>query len=211
MAARKAFPSGLFQPEGAYRFAADSLALAAFGRRFLPEGAARFADLGTGCGVVGLALLLEAPASSGFGLEREGVLAEAARQNAARLGLAERFAVLEGDVADLSSRGDVRQGELDVVLANPPWRVRGACRLSPSALRNAALVGDEETFPSFARAAFFLLKPGGWLAAVVCLEREAALREAAHAAGFLCRERHAPAPGGGAPAPFVLLGFRKEM
>ncbi|MBO4793960.1 MAG: hypothetical protein J5556_05260, partial [Deltaproteobacteria bacterium] len=73
MAARKAFPSGLFQPAGSYRFAADSLALAAFGRRFLPEGAARFADLGTGCGVVGLALLLEAPASSGFGLEREGV------------------------------------------------------------------------------------------------------------------------------------------
>ncbi len=210
-AARRAFPRGLFQPSGSYRFAADSLALAAFGRRFLPEGKVRFADLGTGCGVVGLALLLGSPADlSGFGVEREGVLAAAAWRNADKLGFSERFRVVECDVAEVCSKGDIPSDDLDLVLANPPWRLHGSCRLSASALRNAALVGDERTFPSFAQAAFFLLKPGGWFACAVCRDREQALYDAASGAGFACIERRIPLLDGIAPAPFALLGFLKD-
>ncbi len=57
------------------------------------------ADLGTGCGVVGLALLLAHPGLTCIGIDIDGELAEAARQNAARLGLADRFRVLRADLA----------------------------------------------------------------------------------------------------------------
>lgn len=58
-----------------------------------------FADLGTGCGVVGLALLLAHPHLAGTGIDIDGELAEAARQNGARLGLKDRFRVLRADLA----------------------------------------------------------------------------------------------------------------
>lgn len=58
-----------------------------------------FADLGTGCGVVGLALLLTHPHLTGTGIDIDGELAEAACQNAARLGLTDHFRVLRADLA----------------------------------------------------------------------------------------------------------------
>ncbi len=55
--ARTLFPSGLFQPEGSFRFSADALHLARFALTAL-NGKESVADLGAGCGIVGLALLL---------------------------------------------------------------------------------------------------------------------------------------------------------
>lgn len=97
-AARAAFPAGLEQPEGSFRFSRDALLLAGFAaEQGLPERAV-LAELGTGCGVVSLASLLERPAWKAVGLEREAVLAEAAARNAAALGLAHAFMPLCGDV-----------------------------------------------------------------------------------------------------------------
>lgn len=62
-------------------------------------GALAVADLGTGCGVVGLALLLAHPHLTGTGIDIDGELAEAARQNGAQLGLTDRFRVLRTDLA----------------------------------------------------------------------------------------------------------------
>ena len=57
--ARDVFPAGLEQPEGSFRFSADALLLAKFtAGQALPENAV-LAELGTGCGVVSLAVLLE--------------------------------------------------------------------------------------------------------------------------------------------------------
>ena len=106
LAAREAFPAGLEQPEGSFRFSADALLLAKFtAGQPLPERAA-LAELGTGCGVVSLAVLLEKPEWQAVGLEREAVLAEAAARNAATLGLAHAFTPLRGDV---NKREDLRK------------------------------------------------------------------------------------------------------
>ena len=56
--ARRAFPAGLEQPEGSFRFSVDALLLAAFAASRTADVTIRFIDLGTGCGVVGLAYLL---------------------------------------------------------------------------------------------------------------------------------------------------------
>ncbi|MEG6504097.1 tRNA1(Val) (adenine(37)-N6)-methyltransferase [Nitratidesulfovibrio sp. 1201_IL3209] len=196
--ARARFPRGLVQPDGSFRFSVDALLLAAFagealagtkkrmthaggGNAAAPEttdmpGApghgkpVAFADLGAGCGVVGLALLLAHPRLTGTGIDIDEELADAARRNAARLGLTERFRVLR---ADLAAPGDAASpeapafdalppaGSMDLVAANPPYRLPGSGRLSPSRQRTRALFETHGTLPAFAEAAARLLRAGG--------------------------------------------------
>lgn len=219
-AAREAFPAGLEQPEGSFRFSADALLLARFtAEQALPEQAV-LAELGTGCGVVSLAVLLEKPGWKSVGLEREAVLAEAAKRNAAALGLEENFTPLCGDV---NSREHLRlmrealaSGEnlsgppmFDCVMSNPPWRVEGDGRVPPSDLRRRALFGTPETFREFFNAADALLKSGGLLTVVAGADRTAdllaALPKRLHPEilRFVFTKENAP-------AEFVLLMARKN-
>lgn len=185
--ARTLFPRGLVQPEGSFRFSVDALLLAAFAGEALTDGqghargggriapAARaasghgkplaFADLGTGCGVVGLALLLAHPRLTGTGIDIDEELADAARRNAAMLGLTERFRVLRADLAaplEVSAFDALPPaGSMDLVVANPPYRLPGSGRLSPSGQRTRALFETHGTLPAFAGAAARLLRTGG--------------------------------------------------
>lgn len=86
--ARQRFPRGLEQPPGSFRFSADALLLAAF---LTADDGAKVLDIGTGCGVVALAMLCANPRSTATGLDREPLLVETARRNAERLGVADRF------------------------------------------------------------------------------------------------------------------------
>ena len=77
--ARSYFPRGLLQPPGSYRFAADSLPLAAFPG--LGENG-KLLDIGTGCGVVALAALRQGLCAEAWGVEREPAPVTAAREKA---------------------------------------------------------------------------------------------------------------------------------
>ena len=218
------FPAGLEQPEGSFRFSGDALLLADFAAALpLPENAT-IADLGTGCGVVALAVLRRKTLWRGVGLELQPELAAAARRNARRLGVEDRFCVLEGDVGEsarlremravLSEGKDEEDGVrdcplFDAVFCNPPWRRQGAGRLPPSAMRRAALFGTERTFPTFFSAADGLLKNGGRLAVVSGADRTADLlaalpvRMRPERLCFVFTRR-------AAPAAFALLLARKN-
>ena len=212
------FPSGLEQPEGSFRFSVDALLLASFAGELLRREEAVFADLGTGCGVAALAVLRERPQWRAVGVEIMPALAEAARRNACRLGLEERFFVVQGDVANDAALRKAREllapagggpGLFPLVMCNPPWRREGEGRLPPSPLRRAALFGTEQTFRDFFLAADALLENGGRLAVVSGAERTAellaALPDRLHAEKLqfvFTREN--------APAAFVLLGARKN-
>ncbi|MBR3880627.1 MAG: methyltransferase [Mailhella sp.] len=220
-AARTAFPSGLEQPEGSFRFSADALLLADIVTALpLPEETV-LAELGTGCGVVSLAVLLKNPGWRVVGLERETVLAGAAARNAAALGLDAAFMPLCGDV---NSREDLRHMRealvsgaenlsgppmFDAVMTNPPWRVEGDGRVPPSGLRRRAFFGTAETFHEFFSAADSLLKNGGLLIAVAGADRTAdllaALPKRLHpeVLRFVFTKENAP-------AEFVLLTARKN-
>lgn len=217
-----AFPSGLEQPEGSFRFSGDALLLADFAVECALPPQAFFADLGTGCGVVALAALRRMPLWHGVGLEIQPPLAAAACRNAQRLGLEERFCVVEGSVSDeaalrslrtrLSLSADGRGDTLplfDAVLCNPPWRREGAGRVPPSAMRRTALFGTEQTFPDFFSAADALLKNAGQLVVVSGAERTADLLAALperlrpERMRFVFTRRDAP-------ATFVLLAARKN-
>ena len=71
-------------------------------------------DLGTGSGALLLAALAEWPAAEGVGVDRSADAVAVARRNAARLGFAQRAAVIEGDWAAAS-------GRYELVLCNPPY------------------------------------------------------------------------------------------
>ncbi len=210
-AARQAFPSGLEQPEGRFRFSVDALLLAAFAANG-KKVTERFVDLGTGCGVVGLAcLLLTRNNSAGFGIDRDAGLIDAAANNAAKLGLSERFAPRVGELADGPFLKGLRReaAPVDLVMANPPWRLLGSGRPPETEARRGALFGDAATFPLFASAASSLLEPGGRFACVIGPERLPDMLSALSAARFgitVLRFVHTTAK---APATFALIEARR--
>ena len=98
---RRAFPAGLEQPEGSFRFSVDALLLAAFAASRTTDVTIRFIALGTGCGVVGLAyLLLKRNICQGFGMDCNPELIAAAQNNTAKLGFSDRFVLHTGELAD---------------------------------------------------------------------------------------------------------------
>ena len=222
LAAREVFPAGLEQPEGSFRFSADALLLAKFtAEQALPERAT-LAELGTGCGVVSLAVLLEKPEWQAVGLEREAVLAEAAASNAKTLGLSHAFTPLSGDVTNREDLRKMREalvasedGQLsgppmfDCVMSNPPWRMESDGRVPPSELRRRALFGTPDTFREFFKAADALLKNNGLLTVVAGADRTADLLAALphrlhpELLKFVFTKENAP-------AEFVLLMARKN-
>jgi tRNA1Val (adenine37-N6)-methyltransferase len=169
--ARDYFPRGLAQPEGGYRFAADSLLLACFARA---KKRARVADLGCGCGVAGLGLLLRAPLADMTltGLDGDARMVAAAAENAVRLGLAEHFTAMCADVGRIREEARFGAESFGLVLANPPYRELGRGRISPKGEGvNAARFESGSGLAGFVRAAGFLLKTGGAFYAVGLAER----------------------------------------
>lgn len=252
--ARALFPRGLTQPEGSFRFSMDALLLAAFAGKGLTgrEGKTRdvgeiapdarampghgkplaFADLGAGCGVVGLALLLAHPVPMGTGLtsagltragltrvgltgtgiEIDGLLADAARDNAARLGLADRFRVLRADLAAPETPAfDALSpaGSMDLVVANPPYRRHGSGRPSPSSQRTRALFEAPVTLPAFARAAARLLRAGGRSCWVYGPDRLPYLLQELRAAGLEPKRMRCVHSRADRPATLVLVEARR--
>lgn len=176
-AARRArFPRGLIQPEGGYRFSLDSLLLACFAR---PGRHHAGADLGCGCGVVGLGLLLRHPGLTLTGVELDPAAVEAARRNASALSLADNFSIVQADVADWRPAA-----VLDFVAANPPYRRPEAGRVSRGAARAAARFEGAGTFARFARCAALALKTRGKFVFVHLPERLAGIMAGLAAAGL---------------------------
>lgn len=155
--ARALFPRGLAQPDF-FRFSLDSLLLASFAR--LPGGTRPLAglDLGAGCGVVGLALLLsQEKATPGrvrvTGVELDSDMAACAVSNVYSLGLEEQYEVMQADVSSYQ-----HPKRVDFVLANPPYRQEGTGRLSQGRARTRARFESGLGLEGFAAAAARCLK-----------------------------------------------------
>ena len=97
----------------------------------LPPGAVRVIDVGTGSGCVGCAVATERPEARVVAIDLSTAAVFAARENAARLGLSQRFVVAGGDLL-----GAVRDASADLVVSNPPYLSRGALRWLPREVRD---------------------------------------------------------------------------
>lgn len=83
--------------------------------------APRILDLGTGSGCLLLSLLVELPEAHGVGVDISHRALLVARENAERVGVADRAAFVCGDWASALSSAYGLAGAYDLVLCNPPY------------------------------------------------------------------------------------------
>ncbi|WP_129140081.1 peptide chain release factor N(5)-glutamine methyltransferase [Modicisalibacter coralii] len=149
-----------------------------------PAGAADVLDLGTGSGAIALALASERPAWRVTGIDRVPAAVALARDNAARLGLANAVFRVGDWFAGLEAR------RFTLIVANPPYLAaddphlaQGDVRFEPpSALvAEGAGLADLEHLIDAGREH---LEPGGHLLLEHGMAQGEALREAFAAAGF---------------------------
>ena len=123
------------------------------------------ADVCTGTGCIGLALAHELPQATVTAIDLSPEALSLAKENAARLGLIDRFQCLENDLL-----AGFDEGCLDVVVSNPPYILSDVCKTLDASVREfepmMALDGGADGLdlvrPLTAQA-LRVLKPGGGL------------------------------------------------
>lgn len=199
---RARFPRGLAQPEGGFRFGADTLLLSAFAHAHLKRGKPLSGlDLGTGCGAASIGLLLLRPDEPLrlTGIDTGPEMVAAATHNAENLDLAGRFAPLLADVQDYRGPSPVH-----FVLANPPFRTPGSGKPCPDDARHRARFEGPGGFEAFAACAARNLRTGGQLFLVHLAERLPELICALDRSGLRTR-RLLPVQGRADAAPRLAL------
>jgi release factor glutamine methyltransferase len=124
--------------------------------------APRIADIGTGSGILAITFASELPASTIVATDLSGEALDVARENARRLGVADRIAFVE------TSYLDGVDGAFDLIVANPPYVKDGDKRALSRDVRHepdVALFGGPDGLRDVGGvldAAVRALAPGGW-------------------------------------------------
>ncbi len=84
---------------------------------FLPEDRLYFADLGAGCGCIGISLALERPSWRGILLDKSKNCLALCAQNKRSLGADLRLDIVQGDIFSLPFKAS----SLDLLVSNPPY------------------------------------------------------------------------------------------
>lgn len=154
----------LIQAKDGYRFSIDAILLAEFAA-VKPDDLV--VDLGTGCGVMLLILLLQKPVGFALGMEIQKELAAQAARNAALNGFQDKMEVIRADMKALP----LARGCADVVICNPPYRRVKGGRINPDPRRAVARHEILASPDDIMRAAAWLLKRKGRFAIVYPAER----------------------------------------
>ncbi len=149
----------LIQSKDGYRFSIDAILLSEF---VTVKPADVVVDLGTGCGIILLVLLLTKPVGHVFGLEIQKELAAQARRNAALNGFESKMEVIAGDIR----YPPMAKMWADVVLCNPPYRQVRSGRINPDPRRAVARHELLASIDDILTAASGLLRKKGRLALV---------------------------------------------
>ncbi len=156
----------IIQSKHGYRFSVDAVLLADF---VTVRKGDVVVDLGTGCGVILLILLLKKEISCAIGIEIQKLLACQAHRNAILNGFQNKMHIIIGDVKKIP----LAQNIADVVVCNPPYRKRGSGKINPdpckAIARHELLISLDEIILS----AKSILKKKGRLAMIYPAERMA--------------------------------------
>jgi len=161
-----------------YRFSMEALLLAWYawavpGRRAL--------ELGTGSGVVSLALAHKRGDLSIDAVELQPALAGLARYNVRHNSL-DNVNVVEADLKTL--QGPRWAGRYDLVFSNPPFRAVGKGRLNPHPEKAASRHELNCTLDDVLSCSVRCLKPAGTAVLILLAQRRAELEETARRAGL---------------------------
>ena len=149
----------LIQSRRGYRFSIDAVLLSQF---VTVKPGDRVVDLGTGCGIIGLILLLTRAVSSVFGLEIQPHLADLAVRNAILNGFQNRMRVIVGDIR----HPPFTPGKIDLVVCNPPYRKGLSGRINPDSEKAIARHEIMLSLREMIRTASEVLRPKGRLAMI---------------------------------------------
>ena len=149
----------LIQPRCGYRFSIDAVLLAQF---VTTRAGDKVVDLGTGCGIIPLLLLLTRPVSHVVGLEIQPDLAGQAFRNAWLNGVAGKMSVVIADAGN----APLPPLSTDLVVCNPPYRQIATGRVNPNPqkaiARHEILLALDDILKTSKR----ILKIGGRLALI---------------------------------------------
>lgn len=146
--------------QGPFRLGTDSVLLSQF--MTLPK-AVKVADLGAGCGTLGLLLCARSGDCSVMGIELDETACALAQENIA-LNRLERLQVLHGDVREI--RQILPANSFDCVISNPPYFPVGSGRAANTYRSELTL-----NLAQLCQAAAWLLPSGGRFALVHRPER----------------------------------------
>ena len=167
----------LIQSRTGYRFSIDAILLAEF---VTIKKGDLVVDLGTGCGIIPLVLLLTRPIGYGFGLEIQMDLAHQATRNAVLNGFDHKMGVILGDIR----HPPLEPSWADVVVCNPPYREKDSGRINPDPQRAIArheiLASTDDILDTAKR----LLKAKGRLAMIYPATRLVDLMVSMRGCGF---------------------------
>lgn len=149
----------LIQSKDGYRFSIDAILLAEFVT--IRQGDV-VVDLGTGCGVIPLILLLTKYVGYAFGLEIQEELAGQAARNVLLNGFDDKMRVVLGDIKN----HPIAEESADVVICNPPYRQVKSGRINPDPRRAIARHEIMASIDDILRAARSVLRKKGRLALI---------------------------------------------
>ena len=149
----------LIQSARGYRFSIDAILLSQF---VTIKPGDVVVDLGAGCGIISLILLLEKPVGYVIALEIQKQLVDQAVRNAALNGVMDRMGVLLGDLRQVPLCRSIA----DVVVCNPPYRGPGSGRVNPDFERAIARHEIMASLNDILSAANSVLKPKGRVAVI---------------------------------------------
>lgn len=149
----------LIQSKDGYRFSIDAILLAQFVT--IRQGDV-VVDLGTGCGVIPLILLLTKLVGYAFGLEIQEELAGQAARNILLNGFDDKMRVVLGDIKN----PPIAEESADVVICNPPYRQVKSGRINPDPRRAIARHEIMASIDDILRAARSVLRKKGRLALI---------------------------------------------
>jgi tRNA1(Val) A37 N6-methylase TrmN6 len=149
----------LIQSKTGYRFSIDAILLSQF---VTIKRGDRIVDLGTGCGIIPLILLLTRPVGHTFGLEIQKDLADQAARNTVLNGYENRMGVILGDI----KHPPFAPSSADVVTCNPPYRPKNSGRINPDLQRAIARHEMLASLDDILNAASKTLKAKGKLAMI---------------------------------------------
>lgn len=149
----------LIQSRKGYRFSIDAVLLSEF-VSIKPDDI--IVDLGTGCGIIPMVILLKGVIRYAYGLEIQPELANQAVRNVLLNGFEKKMGVILGDIGN----PPLRASSADVVICNPPYRQRESGRINPDPQRAIARHEIRTSLDEILNAARRLLKPKGRLAMI---------------------------------------------
>lgn len=149
----------LIQSRSGYRFSIDAVLLSQF---VTTRAGDILVDLGTGCGIIPLMLLLNGSIRYALGLELQLQLADQAARNILLNGFGGRMGVVLGDIR----RPPLAPQFADVVVCNPPYRKKQSGRINPDVQKAIARHEIRASLEDILLVARRVLKPKGRLAMI---------------------------------------------